>query len=179
MVGGVASSRSQISLASAGGAIASSTATSPLDSTTVEVTGGSQPASGSQSGCSTRQTHRPGATSMISFVAMDFPVLSMFSPNGQILGSRLGHGLYFPGELIPGGDPGRDRRMVERKEGRSIRRACQLSVEPTQPVGIQFAPILARSRAVQGDEPQRPEIRRVLHRRSDRSGQVKMPSELV
>jgi len=82
-------------------------------------------------------------------------------------------------DLIPGRDPGRDRRMVERKEGRSIRRACQLSVEPTQPVGIQFAPILARSRAVQGDEPQRPEIRRVLHRRSDRSGQVKMPSELV
>ena len=99
MVGGVASSRSQISLASAGGAIASSTATSPLDSTTVEVTGGSQPASGSQSGCSTRQTHRPGATSMISFVAMDFPVLSMFSPNGPILGCRLGHGLDVRGEL--------------------------------------------------------------------------------
>ena len=51
-----------------GGASASSRATSPPDSTHVEVTGGSQPWPGSWSGWSMRQIHRPGATSRSSSV---------------------------------------------------------------------------------------------------------------
>src|SRR5438105_168059 len=64
IVGGFASSRSQISVASSGGASGSSSATWPPDSTQVDVTGGSQPASACQSGCATRQIQRPGATSV-------------------------------------------------------------------------------------------------------------------
>ena len=48
------------------GSIASSTATSPSDSTHVDQTFGPQPTSGRQSGYSTLQTQRPGATSRIS-----------------------------------------------------------------------------------------------------------------
>ena len=69
--------------------------------------------------------------------------------------------------------------MVERDERHSIRSACQLSIEPTQPVGIQFAPILPRSRAVQDNEPQRPELHRVLDRRSHCARQVEIPPERV
>ena len=42
------------------------TTTSPPDSTHVEVTAGSQPTWGAQSGCSTRQIQRPAATSRIT-----------------------------------------------------------------------------------------------------------------
>ena len=42
------------------------TTTSPPDSTHVDVTAGSQPTWGAQSGCSTRQIQRPAATSLIS-----------------------------------------------------------------------------------------------------------------
>jgi hypothetical protein len=82
-------------------------------------------------------------------------------------------------DLIPGRDSGRNGRMVERNQRHSIPRACQLSVEPTQPVSIQFAPLLPGSRAVQDDEPQRPEIHRILHRSSLCSGDVEMPPERV
>src|SRR5436305_1425567 len=58
MVGGCASSRAQASSPS-GGAIGSSTATSPPDSTHVDVTGGSQVESPDQSGWSMRQIQRP------------------------------------------------------------------------------------------------------------------------
>ena len=80
-------------------------------------------------------------------------------------------------ELIPGCDPGRDGWMVQSKHRQSIRRACELSIEPTQPTRVQFAPILSWSCAVQHHEPQRPEIHRVLHRRAHCSGQVEMPPE--
>src|SRR5215213_248830 len=64
-VGGPASKRDQRP-SSAGGASASRTATSPPDSTTVDVTGGAHSCSGVQSGWSRRQNQRPGATSTIS-----------------------------------------------------------------------------------------------------------------
>ena len=48
------------------GTSASMTTTSPPDSTHVEVTAGSQPTCGAQSGCSTRQIQRPAATSRIT-----------------------------------------------------------------------------------------------------------------
>src|SRR5215204_2995134 len=67
-VGGAASSRAQISVASSGGASGSSRTTSPPDETHVEVMPGGQPASGVQSGWSSRQTQRPGATSRSSGV---------------------------------------------------------------------------------------------------------------
>jgi hypothetical protein len=82
-------------------------------------------------------------------------------------------------ELVPDRGSGRDGRMVERNQRHSIRRGCQLGVEPAQPVGIQLARILARSRAVEDHEPQGPEIHRVLHRRPRCSGQVEMPAERV
>jgi hypothetical protein len=50
IVGGLASSRSQTSVASAGGAIGSSSAISPPAETHVEETTRSQPTSGRQSG---------------------------------------------------------------------------------------------------------------------------------
>jgi hypothetical protein len=81
--------------------------------------------------------------------------------------------------VVPGCDPRRDGRMVHRKHRRSIRRACQLSIEPPQPVRVEFASILARSRAVQDYEPQRPEVHRILNRRSCGSGQIEMPPERV
>ena len=52
--------------ASSGGASGSSSTTSPPDSTHVELTNGSQPASGRQSGYSRRQSQRPGAMSRSS-----------------------------------------------------------------------------------------------------------------
>ncbi len=63
MLGGRASSRSQKALASSGGAIGSSRATSPRDSTQVEATSGFQACRGVQSGWARRHSQRPGATS--------------------------------------------------------------------------------------------------------------------
>src|SRR5205814_1988801 len=65
-VGGCASSRSQTSVASSGGASGSSTATSPAEATHVEVTAGPQSSPGRQSGCSNCQSQSPGATSLSS-----------------------------------------------------------------------------------------------------------------
>src|SRR4051812_37225993 len=66
IVGGCASRRSQTVASSAGGAIGSINATSPPAETHVDVTSGSQPASGVQSGCSSRHVQSPSATSRIS-----------------------------------------------------------------------------------------------------------------
>ncbi len=79
-------------------------------------------------------------------------------------------------DLVPRRDAGRDGRMVQRDERKSIRSASQLGIEPAQPFRVQLAPILSRSRAVQHHKPQRPEIRRVLHRRPHGSGKVEVPS---
>src|SRR4051794_40334619 len=78
-VGGRASSRSQTSVASSGGARGSSSATSPPDSTQTEVTTGSQSASGVQSGCSLRQSQTPGATSRTSTVMRRFSQRTRYS----------------------------------------------------------------------------------------------------
>src|SRR5882672_2522585 len=64
MVGGCASSRCQISVAPAGGANGSITATSPPDSTDVDVTMRSPSPGGAHLGCGMRQIQRPGATSI-------------------------------------------------------------------------------------------------------------------
>src|SRR5437879_3026385 len=77
MVGGRASSRSQISAASSGGARGSSSATSPPLSTQVEVTISGQPASGRQSGYPSRQIQRPSATSRISWAMTDNVTVSL------------------------------------------------------------------------------------------------------
>ena len=69
--------------------------------------------------------------------------------------------------------------MVQSKHRQSIRCACELSIEPTQPTRVQFAPILSWSCAVQHHEPQRAEIDPVLDRRPTCSGQVEMQPEGV
>src|SRR5262245_20873968 len=73
IVGGFASRRSQISVASRGGASGSTSATSSPASTTVEVTSGSQSSPSSQAGCCIRQIQSPAATSRASAPGLLMP----------------------------------------------------------------------------------------------------------
>jgi hypothetical protein len=61
--------------------------------------------------------------------------------------------------------------MVHGQQGRLRGRERQLGVEPGQPLGVQLAAGPAGDRRVQGDEPQRAEVGRVLHGRGGGAGQ--------
>ena len=67
-------------------------------------------------------------------------------------------------DLVPRRYAGDKRWMVHREQRWLLRRRGQLGVEPVEPLGVQRTRILAGSRRVEHDEPQRAEIDRILHR---------------
>ena len=67
-------------------------------------------------------------------------------------------------DLVHRRDPGRQRRMVQGQYRRCLGRVGKRLLQPYEPVGVELAAVLAGARAVEHDEPERPEVDRVLHR---------------
>lgn len=56
-------------------------------------------------------------------------------------------------ELVPGGHPRAQGWVVHREQRRSLRRAGELVVEPSEPLGVEGAGVLTRASRVQDDQP--------------------------